>query len=162
MGNIRDSWQRTYGGVGNHAKTPVLDHGLKFQQLAMNNEDAQWIAARRFSFEEVARLFRVPPVLIGDLTNANYSNSVEMMRYFLVTCLSPQLRRFEEAVERCLLSEVSRRIHFVEFESKALVQADIKTRYDAYALALDPQKGWMDKNEVRRAENLPPVAEPTV
>jgi HK97 family phage portal protein len=156
---IKEGWGNLYSGVGNYGKTPVLDAGLKFQQLSMNNEDAQWIAARRFSFEEVARLFRVPPVLIGDLTNANYSNSVEMMRYFLVTCLSPHLRRFEEAVERCMLSDVARNIYFVEFESKALVQADIKTRYEAYGMALDPQKGWMEKNEVRRAENLPPMQE---
>jgi HK97 family phage portal protein len=156
--NLKQSWKESYGGLGNTGKPAILESGLKWQPLSMTLDDSELVKNRRFSFEEVARLFRVPPVLIGDLTNANYSNSVELMRHFLVTCLGPHLTRFEQAVMRSLMPDTDRRL-YAEFEPKALLQTDVKTRFEAYSYALDKDKGWMTVGEVRKAENLPPLPE---
>jgi HK97 family phage portal protein len=156
---LRDQWQAAFSGVGMRGKTAILEGGMEWQQLSMSLEDALWVESRRMTLEDVARLFRVPPTMIGDLTHGNYSNSVEMARSFVTHTLRPHLRRFEEAVERCLFTESARKNLFVEFETKSITSADIETRFKAYQLALDPDRGWMTKGEVRRAENLPP--EPT-
>ena len=90
---------------------------------------------------------------------ATIPTRVEMARSFVTFTLRPHLRRFEEAVERCLFTERARKSLFVEFETKSLTSADTETRFKAYQIALDPDKGWMTKDEVRRAENLPPMKE---
>jgi len=154
--NLKKSWNDSYGGLANTGNPAILEGGLKWQPLSMSLDDSELVKNRRFSFEEVARLFRVPPVLIGDLSHANYSNSVELMRHFLVTCLGPHLKRFEESVMRSLMPDTERRL-YCEFETKALLQSDTKTRFEAYSFALDPDKGWMTRDEVRKAENLPPM-----
>lgn len=95
---IGGSWRDQFGGVGNAGKVAVLEHGLEFQPLSMNNSDAEWLASRKFSVEEVSRLFNIPPVLLGDMSHSNFSNSVEMMRHFVTVTLRPWLARWEQAL----------------------------------------------------------------
>ena len=101
--NLKQSWNDAYGGLANTGKPAILESGLKWSPLSMSHDDSELVKNRRFSFEEVARLFRVPPVLVGDLTNANYSNSVELMRHFLVTCLGPSRHEIPYAGYRAAL-----------------------------------------------------------
>ena len=140
--SIATAWQSFKAGG-----TPVLDDGLDYAPVSMTLEDAEWIEARKFSVIEVARLFRVPPVIIQSMESANYSNSVELARRHLVA--------WEQAIHRQLLTEAGRRTYFVEHGVEGLLRGDSTTRASFYQSAI--QNGWMEVNEVRRLENLPPL-----
>jgi len=149
------SWRTQYTGADNAGKTAVLESGLEFKPLSMSNEDAQWLQARQFSVEEVARLFNVPPVLLGDLRHANFSNSVEMMRHFVTVTLRPWLSRWEQALERALLGPVARGRYYIEHSAEGLLRGDAVNRADFYGKAI--ASGWMLRSEARRLENLPAI-----
>lgn len=136
--------------------TPVLDEGLDYQTVSMSLEDAEWIEARKFSVIEVARLFRVPPVIIQSMESANYSNSVELARQFVTMCLRRHLVAWEQAIARQLLTEAGRRIYFAEHSVEGLLRGDSATRSAFYESAI--QNGWMTIAEVRDLENLPRLA----
>ena len=121
----------------------------------MTLQDAEWIAARQFSVEEVARLFRVPPTVIGDLRHGNYSNSVEMARQFVTLSLRRHLVAWEQAIASKLLTEAGRRIYFAEHQVEGLLRGDATTRAAFYASGINV--GWLRKSEARRLENLPTI-----
>lgn len=150
---IRESWSEGYGSVSNHGKTGVLPQGATFKTVSMTLEDAEWIEARRLSVEEVARLFRVPPVLIGDLREANYSNAVELGRYFVTHTLRRHLVLWEQAINRALITDTAH--FFAEFNVEGLLRGDSLNRAQFYDYAL--KDGWMLKSEVRQLENLPAI-----
>ena len=151
---IRESWSTQYAGSANAGKTPVLEEGVDYTPVSMTLEDAEWIAARQFSVEEVCRLFRVPPTVVGDLRHGNYSNSVEMGRQFVVLSLRRHLSMCEHAIARCLLSEAAQRTYFAEHNVEGLLRGDSLNRAQFYERAI--ADGWMSVDEVRRLENLPP------
>ncbi|MBN8727595.1 MAG: phage portal protein [Xanthomonadales bacterium] len=152
---LATSWQAQFAGAANAGRTAILENGLTYQQLAMSNEDAQWLQSRQFSVEEIARLFNVPPVLLGDLRHANFSNSVEMMRHFVTVTLRPWLARWEQAMERSLLGPIARQRYFIEFSAEGLLRGDAKNRSEFYQSGIDA--GWLLPSEARRLENLPAV-----
>lgn len=148
--SIATAWQSFKAGG-----TPVLDDGLDYAPVSMTLEDAEWIAARQFSVEECCRLFRVPPTIVGDLRHGNYSNTSELARQFVTLCLRRHLVAWEQAIHRQLLTEAGRRTYFVEHGVEGLLRGDSTTRASFYQSAI--QNGWMEVNEVRRLENLPPL-----
>ena len=150
---LRNTWAQRYGNPENHGKTAVLGAGIEYKPISMTLEDAEWIAARQFSVEEVARLFRVPPTVIGDLRHGNYSNSVEMARQFVTLTLRRHLAMWEQAISRQLLTEAGRRILFAEHSVEGLLRGDSLNRAQFYERGI--ADGWLDVDEVRRLENLP-------
>lgn len=156
--NIKSSFSSRYGGASNHGKVPVLEGGMDFTPVSMTLEDAEWVSARQFSVEEVCRLFRVPPTVVGDLRHGNYSNSVEMARQFVTLTLARHLAMWEQAIGRCLLTDAGRRVYFAEHSVEGLLRGDALNRADFYSKAI--ADGWMDIDEVRRLENLSPRPRP--
>lgn len=152
---LRESWASRHGGAANGGGTAVLEEGMEYQSISMTLEDAEWIAARQFSVEEVARLFRVPPTVIGDLRHGNYSNSVEMNRQFVTMALRRHLSMWEQGIARQLLTDAGRRIYFAEHNVEGLLRGDSVNRADFYEKGI--RAGWMLKSEARRLENLPTV-----
>jgi HK97 family phage portal protein len=151
---LRQRWNERYGAEGQVAGgTAVLAQGLEFKPVSMTLQDAEWIAARQFSVEEVARLFRVPPTIIGDLRHGNYSNSVEMSRMFVTHTLRRHLAMWEQGIERCLLTAAGRRVYFAEHSVEGLLRGDSLNRAQFYERGIND--GWLDVDEVRRLENLP-------
>lgn len=150
---LRRQWDDSHSGAGKHGRTAVLGDGIKFQTVSMTLEDAEWIAARQFSVEEVARLFRVPPTVIGDLRHGNYSNSVEMNRAFVTMTLRRHLTAWEQAIGRQLLTDAGRKMYFAEHSVEGLLRGDSLTRAQFYERGI--ADGWLDTDEVRRLENLP-------
>lgn len=150
---IRDSWAAGQSGVSNHGKTAVLPAGAEFKTVSMTLEDAEWIEARRMSVEEVARLFRVPPVLIGDLREANYSNAVELGRYFVTHTLRRHLVMWEQAINRALINDPA--TFYAEHNVEGLLRGDSLKRAQFYERSISD--GWMRRSEVRRLENLPSI-----
>lgn len=145
------SWQQHKAGG-----TPVLEEGMDYSTVSMTLEDAEWIAARQLSVEEVCRLFRVPPTIVGDLRHGNYSNTSELFRQFVTLSLRRHLLAWEQAISRQLLTEAGRRTYFAEHGLEGLLRGDSKTRADFYHAAI--ADGWMLIDEVRQLENLPRLA----
>lgn len=145
---IKASWS-SYKAGG----TPILEGGMDYQTVSMTLEDAEWIAARKLSVVEVARLFRVPPPMIGDLEAANYSNVVELSRFFITNTLRRHLVEWEQAIARQLLTEAGRRTYFAEHSVEGLLRGDSLNRAEFYGKGL--ADGWLTVDEVRKLENLP-------
>ena len=152
---IATSWSSQHAGGANSGRTAILEEGVDFQALSMTLEDAEWIAARQFSVEEVARLFRVPPTVIGDLRNGNYSNSVEMARQFVTQTLRRHLVAWEQAIAAKCLTEAGRRTYFAEHQVEGLLRGDSANRAAFYSSGISD--GWMLKSEARKLENLPAI-----
>lgn len=152
---LKTSWDSQYSGGSNSGKTAILESGVEYQTVSMTLEDAEWIAARQFSVEEVARLFRVPPTVIGDLRHGNYSNSVEMARQFVTMTLRRHLVMWEQAIASKLLTETGRASYFAEHAVEGLLRGDSTNRADFYTKGINA--GWMLPSEARRLENLPVI-----
>lgn len=150
---IQQMWQAAYSGTSNAARVAVLGGGLKFEPMSMTLEDAEWIAARQFSVEEVCRLFRVPPTMVGDLRHGNFSNTQELARHFVVHTLRRHLVAWEQAVSRQLLTEVGRRTLFAEHSVEGWLRGDSLNRSEFYHNGITD--GWLTVDEARRYENLP-------
>lgn len=152
-GQIRESWAQGQAGVNNHGKTAVLPQGAKFNTVSMTLEDADWIAARRLSIVECCRLFRVPPVMVADMEAANYSNVVELARFFVTNTLRRHLVAWEQAINRVLVNDPG--TYFVEHNVEGLLRGDSLARAQFYERAIND--GWMLRSEARRLENMPTI-----
>lgn len=152
---IREAWNRAHGG-NQSGGTAVLEEGASFEGITLNAVDAQFAEMRAFQIVEIARAFRVSPVLIGDLGRATWSNSEELGRQFVSFTLLPWLDRWKAAYERVLLTPEERGAWAIEFTVDDLLRADTATRATAYSQFR--AMGAMTANEIRALENLPPIA----
>jgi HK97 family phage portal protein len=146
-------WQATYGGVGKGG-TAVVDAGGKFDQVTFNLVDSQFEQLRQFQLQEIARAFRVPPVLLQDYGRATWANSAEMGRQFVNFTLQPWLLRIEGELSLKLFTEEERTHLVLEHDTDMLTNADPVAR--AQAAQAFRSAGVMTANELRRLENLPP------
>lgn len=92
-----------YKGAKNAGKTPILEGGMDYRQLGMSNQDAEWLASRRFSIEDIARMFNVSPIFLQEYSNSTYSNFSEASRAFLTMTMRPWLANFEQQIKAALL-----------------------------------------------------------
>ena len=152
---IASSWSSQHGGGANAGRTAILEEGVDFQSVSMTLEDSEWIAARQFSVEEVARLFRCPPTVIGDLRHGNYSNSVEMARQFVTQTLRRHLVAWEQAIAAKLLTEQGRRTYFAQHAVEGLLRGDSANRAAFYSAGI--AAGYLLPSEARALEDLPVV-----
>lgn len=149
---LRESLQALYGGSDNAGKIGVLEEGMTWTALSSTPHDAELSEARRIAVLEVARVFNVPAPLLNELSNANYSNVVEMRRQFAAGTIQPWLTRWEQSIRRDLFTETGRRSHDVEFDMDLLVRADFLQRLQGYRIGRET--GLYSANDLRRFENL--------
>lgn len=150
---LKESWEEAHTGDSQH-RVAVLEEGLTFKDVGLNNKDSQFLETREFQAEDICRWFRVPPHMVG-LTSkvTSWGSGIEQLgQGFITYTLMIWLKRWEQAISRDLILVPQK--YFVEFATEALLRGDTKARYDAYAIALD--KGFMSPNEVRQFENLNP------
>lgn len=150
---IAASWASQYAGGANAGKVPVMEEGSTFTPISLSLADSEWVASRRFSVEEVARIFKVPPVLIGDLSHSTYSNSVAMDMFFAKHTLGRHLSAIEGAINRQLLTPQAARTMYAEFSLEGLLRGSSTERAQFYSTAVND--GWLRRSEVRKLENLP-------
>jgi HK97 family phage portal protein len=151
------AWTANYGGDKSQG-TAVLDNGAKFERVTMPPEEAQFIETRKFQLADIARWYRVPPHMIGDLERATFSNIEHQGLQFVTHTLRPWLVRIEQEITRKLFparSDGRPSELYVEFNVDGLLRGDLKSRYDAYAVGR--QWGWLSTNDIRSRENLEPV-----
>lgn len=148
---LAGKWKENYSG-GNTGNVAVLGDGLKWEPLSMTATDAQLIEQLRWSVEDVARVFRVPLFMLGDLSKVSYRNSEQLTRVYYQSTLQWHLESMEAAFDK-FFGFTART--FLEFDLDSLFRTDADTRFKAYQSAL--AAGWTAINEVRAQENLPPV-----
>ena len=146
--NFKRAWRETFGGSGVHG-TAVLEYGIEFQQVALNNEQAQFLETIKATSVEIAQAFRVPPHKIGNLDKATFSNIEQQSLEFVTDSLMPWLTNIEIAVESDLLFKEDERARFTV---NALLRGALKDRFAAYAVGR--QWGWMSVNDIRRLEDM--------
>ena len=151
---ILHAWNNTYSGASNAGKTALLENGLKFQPIGLNNIDAEWLESRKFGIQDVARMFKISPIFLMDYSNSTYSNFSEAQRAFLSQTLRPLLTNIQQALMNTLLTQRSKSQMVIEFETKDLLRATADERFAAYDTAI--RNGIMNPNECRKAENMPP------
>lgn len=152
---LRESWSETHSGLSNAHRVAILEEGMKLDKIGIPPNDAQFLETRKFQAVEIARIFRVPPHLIGDLDRATFSNTEQQSLEFVIHTIRPWLVRIEQAITRSLLMPAERRTYFAEFLVDGLLRGDTTSRYAAYATGR--QWGWLSINDVRTLENLNPV-----
>jgi HK97 family phage portal protein len=151
--NTRNQWERAHRGPDRSHRAAVLQGGLKVNELGGNNQESQFLEARRFQVEEVCRLFGVPPHLVGDLTRSSFSNIEQQSLDFLTNGLMPYLRRIESSIARDLLEGDDE--YFAEFDTRGVLRADAAGRGSYYNTLWN--LGVLSVNEIRSLENLNPV-----
>ncbi len=149
---VRDSWNAMYQGSGHAHRTAVLEEGLKYHAIGIPPEQAQYLETRKFQINEIARIFRVPPHMVGDLDRSSFSNIEQQSLEFVKYTLDPWVIRWEQAIARALLSETEKRRFFVRFNLEGLLRGDYMSRMNGYAVAR--QNGWMSANDIRTLEAL--------
>lgn len=148
-----------YVGAMNAGRPMLLDNGLKWQQLSITPDDAQMVESRRLSVEEICRIFGVPPHMVGHTENStSWGTGLEQQTLgFVKFSLRRRLKRIEQALEKQLLTARDRALGItIEFNLEGLLRGDSAGRASFYQSGLN--NGWMTINEVRRLENMPPVA----
>ena len=151
---LKKDWQKTYGGENRH-RVAILEHGLKFKNIGMTNEEAQYLQLRGFTDLEIARLFRTPPYKIGIIEKSTLNNVEQQNRAWVTDKLAPLARRIEDAIARDLMTAQGRRQLVARFDFSELLRGDIKTRTEANAKGI--QWGWYSPNDVREREGLNPI-----
>ncbi|MBT9176892.1 MAG: hypothetical protein DDT20_01217 [Firmicutes bacterium] len=152
---LRRSWEDLHSGLSGAHRVAILQEGLKWSQVGIPPEDAQFLACREFQTTEIARIFRVPPYLLQDYSRATFSNVEHTAISFVVHTVRPWLVRWEQAFKRDLFSVAERETYFAEFLVDGLLRGDIDSRYRAYATAR--QWGWMSADDIRGLENQNPL-----
>jgi HK97 family phage portal protein len=148
---LRENWTSVYQGAANSGKVAILEEGLKFNPLSMPLEDAQFIETMKFSREQIAGIFRVPPHMIASLDRATFSNIEQQSLEFAVYTLGPYLVKWEQSLARTLLTATEQRSLYFKFNLDALLRGDIKSRYEAYAIAR--QWGWLSADDILETED---------
>lgn len=159
--SLRDQWANRHAGAANRGKPVVMQGGLKVQPLTVPAEDAQLIETRRMQVEDIARIYGVPPHMIGHTTaSTSWGSGIEQQAIgFVRFTLQRHLARIEQEINRKFWPRSLQ--YFAEFNVSGLERGDYKTRNEGYRVALGRagEPGWMTINEVRRMENLPPLPE---
>lgn len=148
---VREAWHRAYGS-GNAHKTAILEEGMKYTPISIPNNEAQFLETRKFQIEEIARLYRVPLHMIGDLDHATFSNIEHLSLEFVKYTLDPWLIRWEQSLMKALLSDSEKGRYFIKFNVEGLLRGDYASRMSGYATAR--QNGWMSANDIRELEDM--------
>jgi HK97 family phage portal protein len=148
---LRESWQSQFGGANAH-KVAVLEEGLKFHQMSIPPEQAQFLETRKFQINEIARIFRVPPHMVGDLEKSSFSNIEQQSLEFVKYTLDPWVVRWEQSLCQALLLSSEKNAVLIKFNLDGLLRGDYQSRMQGYSVGI--QNGFMSVNDVRGLEDL--------
>lgn len=152
---VRESWNSVYRGVGNAHKIAVLEEGMKYQQIGIPPEEAQFLETRKFQINEIARLYRIPPHMVGDLDKSSFSNIEQQSLEFVKYTLDPWVIRWEQSLQRSLLLPGEKGKYFIKLNVDGLLRGDYQSRMNGYAVGR--QNGWFSANDIREMENMNPI-----
>ena len=153
---VRKSWETANAGLTNAHRVAVLEDGVEWQAIGINPDDAELLASRRFSVAEIARIFRVPPHLVGDASASTSwgSGLEEQNRAFVQYSLSPWLVAWEQAIARDLISAKSFGLIYARHVLEGLLRGDQAARFAAYKTGIEI--GMLSPDEARELEDMAP------
>ena len=149
---VRESWNKGFSGSQNAGKVAILEEGMKYTPISIAPEQAQFLETRKFQINEIARIFRIPPHMIGDLEKSSFSNIEQQSLEFVKYTLDPWVVRWEQSLSRALFTSEEKSQYFFKFNVEGLLRGDYQSRMNGYATAR--QNGWMSANDIRELENL--------
>ena len=152
---VRESWNSVYRGVSNAHKIAVLEEGMKYQQIGIPPEEAQFLETRKFQINEIARLYRIPPHMVGDLDKSSFSNIEQQSLEFVKYTLDPWVIRWEQSLQRSLLLPGEKGKYFIKLNVDGLLRGDYQSRMNGYAVGR--QNGWFSANDIREMEDMNPI-----
>jgi HK97 family phage portal protein len=150
---IKERWRRAYVGAEGSGDVAVLEEGLEWKPLTMTAVDAQLIDQLRYSVEDIARVYRLPLFMLGDLTKVSYSSSEQLTRIYYQGCLSAHMESLEARLTH--LFGLSAREEYLEFDLEVLFRTEMQARIETLAKAI--QGGLRTPNEARRMDGLNPI-----
>ena len=150
--NLREQFDERFSGAHNAGRALILGGGLSWKPAQISPEDAELLETRRFGVEEIARLFQVPPPIIGDYTHNTFTNSETAGRWFATFCLAPWARKIEAEFSRSLFPIGSP--YELELDLSGFLRGDPETRWNAHKIALETNV--LDADEVRQVEGWNP------
>ena len=142
---LRESWDAMYAGVGNANKTGVVPFGGKYEKIGVPPDEAQFLETRRFSVEEIARIYRIPPHMLGDLSRSTNSNIEQQSLEFLIYTLLPWIEKWEQELTRKLCG--TNGDYHVKFDTNRMLRTNLASRMAYYQSGL--QWGYLNTDEVR-------------
>lgn len=151
---LKALFEQLFVGAGKAAKALVLDNGIKWQTVSSTPEDLELLAARRFAIEEAARIYQVPPPIIGDLSHGTFTNSETLIRFFAQSTISTWCRKIESEIHRSVFTDAARRTRQFELDLSGLLRGDPETRWKSHQIAL--QNHVLTPNEIRGVEGWNP------
>ena len=149
---VRESWNKGFSGSQNAGKVAILEEGMKYTPISIAPEQAQFLDTRKFQINEIARIFRVPPHMVGDLEKSSFSNIEQQSLEFVKYTLDPWVVRWEQSLSRALFTPEEKKQYFFKFNVEGLLRGDYQSLMNGYATAR--QNGWMSANDIRELENL--------
>ena len=154
---VRESWNEIYRGSNNAHKVAVLEEGMHFQPITLKPDELQFLETRKFQLDEIARLYRIPPHMIGDLEHATFSNIENQSLEFVKYTLDPWVVRLEKAMQKALLLPSEKGKYIIKFNVDGLLRGDYASRMQGYATGR--QNGWFSTNDIREMENMNPISD---
>lgn len=154
---LQEMIKQNWAGPRHAGKIGLMTGAAKFTPITVTPESLEFLAARRFSTEEIARLYQVPPPIVGIWDHSTFTNSETAGRWFAQFCLAPWIRKLEEAFRRDVFSEASRATHEIEFDMTGFLRGDAEARWKAHEIAVKNQ--ILTANEVREVEGWNPRPE---
>lgn len=150
---LREQWEQKFRGVENAHKLFIADGGMEWVQTGMNNTDAEYLETGKFTNRQIYGLYRMPAHKAGDLERSTNNNIEHQGLEYVTECLMTELVRWEQTLRRDLLTAEDRKQgYFFEFLPDALMRGDLKSRYEAYAIARN--WGWFSVNDILERENM--------
>ena len=153
---LRLSLTKEHADWENKRRPMILEGGTTWKTISVPQEDAEFLASRRFSVEEFARWFNLPVHLLREMTNSSVRANIEQesLEYVLYT-MRPWAVRWEQEIVRQLIPAADRETYFAEFNFDGLLRGDAKTRAEVYNMGM--QTGRYTVNEILRRENINPI-----
>ena len=152
---VRETWEKLLKGKGAN-RVAVLEDGMKYKPVGLPPEQAQFLETRKFQLGEIARIFRVPPHMIGDLERSTFSNIEQQSIEFVQHTINPWVTRLEQSMNLALLSPSERKKYTIKFNLDGLLRGDYTARMNGYATGR--QNGWLSINDIRRLEDMNPIS----
>ena len=144
-------------GMFERTEIAVLEEGMKYQQIGIPPEEAQFLETRKFQINEIARLFRIPPHMVGDLEKSSFSNIEQQSLEFVKYTLDPWVIRWEQALKKSLFLPEEKKEFFIKLNVDGLLRGDYQSRMNGYAIGR--QNGWLSTNDIREMEDMNPLPE---
>lgn len=153
---FKQSFKDSYQGMMNAGKPLILEEGYEFKPITISNKDGQYLESRKFTKEEIASMYRIPPHMVNLLDKATFANIEHQSIQFVVDAVRPWAIRIEQEIKRKSFTPAEKKNYYVKFNMGALLRGDTQSRYTAYESAIT--KGcWMSRNEARELEDLNPI-----